>query len=518
VGRVRLKAVGRHNFAEPTHIVAEHPEFATFAGWVDAMRSARRSASLLDERVVCVSAAGVGQPAYEAEDEQGRPGGVFTRELCAVLPDARVQRVCWQQLISVLRERLADRWGEWFQRPELTGPGERRLFELASVGTKGSVGTVRDAGGTWWIRSGRLHGTAKGDVFVVRGVDSFEELEVVEVHEATACVVRDGRGGELEAGTLAFPQRVRRRIPVAVDPTSHHAGPAASVAISISSTFAVWRPSRAMSLQGEAAGRAERASPYDPGGLGCHGRALVRRRRRFSSHERTPYGVLLRSKASAHEGLVVGAVAPGGEARLRVLIAVVGGGYLPRRDLEGPAERIGARGALGWILVQGAGDEGLEIVGDPTIGRSLGDRRGLFTGVGAEHLEGGRAGERYTSGEQLEQDHADGVDVGGGGDRLFARLLGGDVGEGADQRAGGRGGREREQRAGVNFGEAEVEKDEVIAAMTLNDETVFRFKVAMHGAELVELGEAVEELDREAQGVGDRHRGLKEPLAQGDTL
>jgi hypothetical protein len=68
----------------------------------------------------------------------------------------------------------------------------------------------------------------------------------------------------------------------------------------------------------------------------------------------------------------------------------------------------------------------------------------------------------------------------------------------------------------VNFcqAEVEVEKDEVIAAMTLNDETVFRFQVAMHGAELVALGEAIEELDREAQGVGDRHRGLKESLAQ----
>jgi hypothetical protein len=49
-------------------------------------------------------------------------------------------------------------------------------------------------------------------------------------------------------------------------------------------------------------------------------------------HQRRPHGALLRGMARVHEGLMVGAVTPSGEARLRLLVAVVGGGHLLRRD------------------------------------------------------------------------------------------------------------------------------------------------------------------------------------------
>lgn len=214
--RVRLRSTGRRDFAVPTHIVAEHEEFTTYAAWIVALRTTPRLASLLDESVVCVSAAATGQPAYESVDGQGRPGGAFTIELCGALPDARARRVCWQQLISIVRQRLVDRWGEGFQRPEVTGPSGRRLFQLGSVDIAASTSAFLGAGDSLWIRSGRLHGTAIGDLFAARGPLGFVELGVVEVLEDRARLDANA-AGVLPAGSLVFPHRCVGRLAVALD-------------------------------------------------------------------------------------------------------------------------------------------------------------------------------------------------------------------------------------------------------------------------------------------------------------
>ena len=87
--------------------------------------------------------------------------------------------------------------------------------------------------------------------------------------------------------------------------------------------------------------------------------------------------------------------------------------------------------------------------------------RGWWVGVHLGHGQGEVGGglERAPAGEQLVQDHAEGVDVGGRGGLVAEDAFGGQVGGGADQVAGGEGG-----LAGRR-GDAEVEHLDIAVAV-----------------------------------------------------
>ncbi len=112
--------------------------------------------------------------------------------------------------------------------------------------------------------------------------------------------------------------------------------------------------------------------------------------------------------------------------------------------------------------------------------------------------------------EGLEEDHADGVEIGAFVEGLAARLLWGQVGEGAEERAGAGPRRAREhRRGGAYLGEAEVDENEVVSAGAAGHQAVGRLEVAVEDAEGVQGGEGVEELEdeesctRPGQGAGE---------------
>ncbi|MBT2476881.1 hypothetical protein J7E94_01015 [Streptomyces sp. ISL-94] len=116
------------------------------------------------------------------------------------------------------------------------------------------------------------------------------------------------------------------------------------------------------------------------------------------------------------------------------------------------------------------------------------------------------------AGEHLEQDTADGVEVGGGGDGLQEEPLGGHVLGCAEELAGGghAGGVSELADGGVGAGDAEVEQDQPVGG--LPDHDVARFDVAVDEVAGVYGDQCVAELGGPGQGVG---RGQPVPLGDG---
>ncbi|MEM9455622.1 MAG: caspase family protein [Myxococcota bacterium] len=201
-GGASIKSFGRHEFARPDWL-----------GHVEARCTAdRRERSLVDEHIVCVNAAGAEQPAYEAEGRDGRRGGAFTHELCELIKHARARRVSWRLLVSVIARRLAQRWGEAFQQPVVSGPDTRRLFLLARAEHGASVRVTAGAGGSLWLGCGALHGADVGDRFIAHDGTKFVELELMDVRGNCSRARSDG--GIPEDGGLAFPVARTRKLSV----------------------------------------------------------------------------------------------------------------------------------------------------------------------------------------------------------------------------------------------------------------------------------------------------------------
>ncbi|NJK33024.1 MAG: hypothetical protein HC927_11770 [Deltaproteobacteria bacterium] len=202
----RIRSIGVRDFATPTHIVRDHEGFSTFSSWAAALRSGQLSSAANGSRVVRVNACSNADVAYEDQDEHGRFGGLLTLELCAVLEHARARRLAWRELISIVEQRIIDRHGEHYQRPVVSGPGERRIFECESVDLRSGSICFRAVGDTHWVRSGRVHGTSMDDVFAARASLEAVELRVVEVFAGSVPASSSlGAGHPPEPGGAGVP-------------------------------------------------------------------------------------------------------------------------------------------------------------------------------------------------------------------------------------------------------------------------------------------------------------------------
>ena len=150
-----------------------------------------------------------------------------------------------------------------------------------------------------------------------------------------------------------------------------------------------------------------------------------------------------------------------------------------QEDGEGGGRRGAGRRVLGHGLGAGGDQEGRRRGGDPGEGGGV----GVHVGHGQGDVGGGL--ERAPAGEQLVEDHPEGVDVGGRGGRVAEDAFGGQVGGGAEQVAGGEGG-----LAGRR-GDAEVEHLDLAVR---GQEHVARLDVAVDDPGPV----------GRLQGVGDR--------------
>jgi hypothetical protein len=159
--------------------------------------------------------------------------------------------------------------------------------------------------------------------------------------------------------------------------------------------------------------------------------------------------------------------------------------------------------SLRRLLREGAEDDVVEIVGHlpPEVGRRIRDLRQVLH----RDLDRGLAVERDVSGQELEEHDAGGVQVGRLVDRRAARLLGGEVLRGADDRA------LLGHLARARAGDAEVgDLDDALGV----DDDVVRLDVAVHDAVAVRVAERGEDLPR----VRDRHRDGTEPPGPDELL
>ena len=107
----------------------------------------------------------------------------------------------------------------------------------------------------------------------------------------------------------------------------------------------------------------------------------------------------------------------------------------------------------------------------------------------------------HDPGQQLVEDHADRVEVGGGADRVALRLLGGEVLRGAHDRA-----RQRHVR-GAGARDAEV--GDARAALLVEDHVV-RLQVAVDHAAAVREARRAQDLDDDV----DRERRVERPRSR----
>ncbi len=134
---------------------------------------------------------------------------------------------------------------------------------------------------------------------------------------------------------------------------------------------------------------------------------------------------------------------------------------------------------------------------------------------GMKYLDRRIAGEGRFASQHLEEDAAEGEDVGRRARRLAADLLRRHVPRGAEQRAvpGGlaEGGRIRGEPGAVDPRQSEVEHLGVVLCV---EHDVLGLEVAMHDADRVRRGDRPRDLCRNAPRPGRRQRARPQPLAQ----
>ncbi len=109
-------------------------------------------------------AAGPSESAYEYTNELGECLGVFTESLCWLLEESRGQRVTWDAIGKRLREDVLAL--AVTQRCGVEGPRQRLVFETEEVSSNGVLSFFLERGRPW-LRGGRLHGVAAGDVYSI---------------------------------------------------------------------------------------------------------------------------------------------------------------------------------------------------------------------------------------------------------------------------------------------------------------------------------------------------------------
>jgi hypothetical protein len=128
-----------------------------------------------------------------------------------------------------------------------------------------------------------------------------------------------------------------------------------------------------------------------------------------------------------------------------------------------------------------------------------------------QHVDDGAAGERRASGQHLEQDRADGKQIGARVDDVTGSLLRRHVARRADchARAGQPGGR-AERAFELGTGEAEVEQLDAVR----RQEHVRRLEVAVDQAAVVQRRQRGEHAERDRQRVRDAERAALQAIGQ----
>lgn len=111
--------------------------------------------------------------------------GIMTAMLVAVLDELGEARVSWRTVGMLVRERVMQRCD--FQRPEIEGPGQRYLFELATADHGGGVTYFLDRGQPA-LRTSRLLGAEVGARYAIMpmGCSEYDESKTMAEAEVIA--------------------------------------------------------------------------------------------------------------------------------------------------------------------------------------------------------------------------------------------------------------------------------------------------------------------------------------------
>lgn len=214
LGARRARTLGRDEFGD-----------AQFAGLV--LPDVGQLDAEANPHAIKLVAAEVDGLAYEEPvelDGQLRSMGLMSAALCQVLDELAAQRVTWRSLALLVRERVMKL--EPSQRPELEGPGQRYLFELAAARRGGGVAYF-EQGGRPSLRIGAALGATLGQRFRIMapGVDDpqaepLAHATVIALADASAQVELEPAEVSIPSGCLAFGAGpLHRRLSVALGDT-----------------------------------------------------------------------------------------------------------------------------------------------------------------------------------------------------------------------------------------------------------------------------------------------------------
>lgn len=144
-------------------------------------------------------------------DNERRRMGIMTAMLATILDEIGDSAISWRTLGMLVRERVMQHNGD--QRPEVEGPGQRYLFELAAAKRGGAVVYFRDEGGRHALRACRLLGAEPGARYslMAKGrsehdeAESLAEAEVTSIVGTRAYIELTPRDAAVDVGALAFP-------------------------------------------------------------------------------------------------------------------------------------------------------------------------------------------------------------------------------------------------------------------------------------------------------------------------
>ena len=176
------------------------------------------------------------------------------------------------------------------------------------------------------------------------------------------------------------------------------------------------------------------------------------------------------------------------------------------RGIQRLAERTGILVTLERILRERAECDGIERPRDGLD--DLRRREGRLAHMLIRDRYRGVAAERRPAGEHLVEHDTSRVHVGAGVDGLALRLLGGEIGGGADDR---RRLRDGGRRIRDGAGDAEVHHLDLAVA---GHHDVAGLDVAVHDAGAMRVLECLEDAVGVAQGIGDRHGAVVDDVLQ----
>jgi len=196
---------------------------------LDRLRAAGLRTDLIDpggnKNAVRVVACAPEQVAFERKTAGGQIRGVLTEALIQALDEASGTRVSWARLMTRVRRQV--RLAYSHQHPDVEGPFERFLFEVAPDDSAGSLVPVVEAPGRVRFDGAALLGVQVGDEFAVLpatadGPEADGLIATVEIDRSTpasASGTLTPFGAVLPPDARAYRTRaVTPRVPVCVPP------------------------------------------------------------------------------------------------------------------------------------------------------------------------------------------------------------------------------------------------------------------------------------------------------------